>query len=292
MRCSQFSVNAVPLAILGFWIGVACLAARGADSNSCTVPLRFQEGLLWVEVQADATQRPLHFLIDSGASISVLNRGTASTLGLKLGPKATVAGVGTTSIGYGPIPWSAKVGPVDLPKSILVLDLSQLSAACSRPVDGLVGADFFRDRIVEIDYATETLRVLEGAPELRKEEAIPLVSNHRGFSVRASVNGGEDQCLRVDTGCASALQWVSPRTQGRLCPGAPSVGLARVSVPQTLAGIRLGSHQVDTVPTGLHRKPIFAQEAGLLGNGLLAMFGCVIFDSRAGLLHLGNRSTH
>jgi hypothetical protein len=221
----------------------------------------------------------------------VLHRGTADRLGLKLGPQATVTGVGTTTTGFGPTPWTAQIGPIDLPKQVLVLDLDRLGKACGRPLDGLVGADFFRDRIVEIDYATPTLRLLDASPGSRPDQAIPLGINRRGLSVRASVNGASDQCLRVDTGCASALQWVSPLTPGRRCPGAPSVGLGRVSVPQTLTGIRLGRHEIDTVPTGLHRKPIFAQEAGLLGNGLLAMFGSVTFDARAGLLHLGERSS-
>lgn len=270
----------------------ACLwATLTSPVSAQTVPLQFRDGLLWVEVQTPASTRPLHFLIDSGASVSVLHRGTADQLRLKLGPKAAVTGVGTTTTGFGPTPWTARIGRIDLPEEVLVLDLSRLATACGRPLDGLVGADFFRNRIVEIDYATETLRLLEASPGSCTDQAIPLGINHRGLSVRASVNGDKDQCLRVDTGCASALQWVSPLTPGRHCPGAPSVGLSRLSVPQTLTGIRLGRHQVDTVPTGLHRKPIFAQEAGLLGNGLLAMFGCVTFDARAGLLHLGDRSS-
>ncbi len=275
------------------WIAVcACLWANlTAPAIAQTVPLQFQDGLLWVEVQAHNSSQPLHFLIDSGASITVLHRETADRLGLKLGPQATVTGVGTTTTGFGPTPWAAQIGSIDLPNQVLVLDLDRLGKACGRPLDGLVGADFFRDRIVEIDYATPTLRLLDASPGSRPDQAIPLGINHRGLSVRASVNGTSDQCLRIDTGCASALQWVSPLTPGRRCPGAPSVGLGRLSVPQTLTGIRLGRHEVDTVPTGLHRKPIFAHEAGLLGNGLLAMFGSVTFDARAGLLHLGERSS-
>jgi hypothetical protein len=41
------------------------------------------------------------------------------------------------------------------------------------------------------------------------------------------------------------------------------------------------------VPTGLHRKAIFPGESGLLGNGVLAQFGVVTIDAKAGRLILG-----
>ena len=54
-----------------------------------------------------------------------------------------------------------------------------------------------------------------------------------------------------------------------------------------MTGVRIGNHQIDTVPTGLHRKAFFTGESGLLGNGLLAQFGVVTIDARAGRLILG-----
>ena len=129
-RCLPPRMQARPLS----WIVMcACLwATLTARANAQTVPLQFQDGLLWVEVQAHNSPRPLHFLIDSGASISVLLRCTADRLGLKLGPQATVTGVGTTT-GVGPTPWAAQIGPIDLPNEVLVLDLDRLAKVCGRP---------------------------------------------------------------------------------------------------------------------------------------------------------------
>src|SRR5258708_2383625 len=124
-------------------------------SEAHELPVQFREGLLWLEVHLPQSEKPLHFLLDSGASVSVINLATARQLGLKLGPKVSVSGVRTSLSGYWPVKLSATATQLDLPGEYLALDLSKLSGACSRSVDGLVGADFFRERIVQIDYAAQ-----------------------------------------------------------------------------------------------------------------------------------------
>ena len=57
------------------------------------LPLQFREGLLWMEVSVPQSKEPLHFLVDSGASASVVNLSTARRIGLELGPKVSVAAV-------------------------------------------------------------------------------------------------------------------------------------------------------------------------------------------------------
>jgi hypothetical protein len=51
----------------------------------------------------------------------------------------------------------------------------------------------------------------------------------------------------------------------------------------------MGSCRFEAVPTGLHDQAIFAGEAGLLGNGLLARFDSVTIDAKAGRLLLGKQ---
>jgi len=55
--------------------------------------------------------------------------------------------------------------------------ISPMVSACSwrsRSVDGLIGADFFRDRVVEIDYTAQKLRVLATSPPADATNAVPL----------------------------------------------------------------------------------------------------------------------
>jgi len=185
------------------------LQAEPAASPVLELPIQFREGLLWMEVSVPQSKEPLHFLVDSGASASVVNLGTAKRLGLALGPKVGVAAVATTLTGHYPVKLSAKASQLELPGEYLALDLSKLSGACSRSVDGLLGADFFRGRVVQIDYSASKLRVLTALPSDTGTNSVPLETRPCGFRVAVNVNGGRSQRVRVDTGCATAFQWVT-----------------------------------------------------------------------------------
>ncbi len=267
--------------------------ARPRTAEPVEFPMEFREGLIWVAVAVADRPQPLWFLLDSGASASVLDLETARRLRLPLGDRVRVAGVASTRTGFWPVKLSARLGDFALPTDYLALDLGRLSQACDRPVDGLLGADFFRDRVIEVDYQAQRLRVLS-SDSSRLEgpgDSIPLESGPYGFRVGVRVNGGDSQPVRVDTGCATALQWVRPGDKTRHGEPTRAVGLAELSVRQTLTGVRLGTRVFDTVPTGLHAEPIFPGESGLLGNGLLAQFGTVTFDTAAGRLHFGRRES-
>src|SRR5204862_4344377 len=106
-------------------------------------PFAFREGLIWVQVRADESKEPLNFILDTGASVSVLNLSTVKRLGLPLGGQVSVNGVRTDTLGYWPQQLSATASGVTLPQDYLAIDLSGLARACGASVDGLIGADFF-----------------------------------------------------------------------------------------------------------------------------------------------------
>jgi predicted aspartyl protease len=268
-------------------LAVRLLQADANGSSGSELPIQFRDGLLWTEVGVVQSNEPLHFLVDSGASASVVNLDTARRLGLKLGPKVSVTAVATNLTGHWPVKLSATACRVELPDEFLALDLGKLAGACGHSVDGLLGADFFRGRIVQIDYAAQKLRVLAASPSDAGTNSVPLEARSCGFRVAVSVNGGRSQWVRLDTGCATAFQWVTSKERAERCASKPAVGLTEFSIPQTMTGLRIGNHYLDTVPTGLHRKSIFPGESGLLGNGLLAQFGVVTIDAKAGRLILG-----
>jgi hypothetical protein len=106
--------------------------------------------------------------------------------------------------------------------------------------------------------------------------------------VPVGVNDASPQWVRLDTGCATALQWVDESARPAKARGAPAIGLA-AGLPSCLATVQLGVMRFERVPTGFHRDEIFRGERGLLGNGLLARFSRVTIDSRAGRLVLEPR---
>ena len=143
-------------------LAVQAAVGRGeaAPTSPTEFPFEYREGLIWVRVQVAESREPLRFLLDSGAEVSVVNLDTAKRLGLALGQRVNVSSVQTTMTGYWPQKLSATANGMALPSDFLALDLSKLSAVCTQSVDGLIGADFFKDRIVQIDFVARKIRLL------------------------------------------------------------------------------------------------------------------------------------
>ena len=266
----------------------AFLQLQAAPVTLAEFPFQFREGLLWVEVTLPQSEKPLNFLLDTGAGVSVINLSTAKRLGIKLGREVTVHGVETMLTGYWQQRMSVKVGNVKLPSEYLAVDLEKLSRSCERPVDGLVGADFFRGRVVQIDFDAQKIRLLKTEKGRKSDAALPLQSRPCGMRVPVSVNDHQHQWVRLDTGCASALQWVTSVVPDQ-CTRQMAIGLAELSIPQTKTTVGIGEHKLENVPTGLHETAIFPGEAGLLGNGLLSLFSRVTIDAKAGRVILEKR---
>ena len=257
-------------------------------STSTEFPFEYREGLLWIKVAIPQSEQPLNFLVDTGAGVSAINLNTAKRIGLKLGQQVTVRGVDAMLKGYWQQHMSAKVGDVQLPREYLAVDLEKLSSSCERPVDGLVGADFFRGQVVQIDFDVQKIRLLKPNQVAKSKDALPLQLRSCGMRVPISVNGHGRQWVRLDTGCATALQWVTSDVPDQ-CTHQMAIGLAEISIPQTKTSVGIGEHQFSDVPTGLHEKPIFPGEAGLLGNGLLSRFATITIDAKAGRVILEKR---
>jgi hypothetical protein len=269
----------------------ALLQVRAGSTVLAEFPFEFREGLLWIQVAVPQSQRPLNFLMDTGAGASVINLNTAKRIGLKLGEAITVRGVQTTLTGYWLEQMSVKVGDVQLPRDYLAVDLEKLGKACNCCVDGLIGVDFFQDRVVQIDFIAQKIRILKSEKADKSDEVLPLQSRPCGMHVPISVDGHKRQWVRLDTGCASALQWVTSDVRSDQCARQTAIGLTAVSILQTQTTVSIGKQAFEKVPTGLHDKAIFAGEAGLLGNGLLSHFSTITIDAKAGRMFLERRSS-
>ena len=265
------------------------LAIQAASAPLAELPFQFREGLLWISVTVSQSPKPLNFLIDTGAGVSIINYSTAQQLGLRLGQRVKVRGVGTTTEGYWPQQLTATVGQVSLPKEYLVVDLCKLSQACNCTIDGLLGADFFRGKNVQLDFRQQKLRFLKTSDIPAGAEVLTLRQRGRAFQVPVQVNGGKAEWFRVDTGCASSLQWASTREPVKASSLQITVGLSQQTIPTTATTVKLGSHQFCSVPTGLHQARIFRGESGLVGLGILARFARITLDGKTHRFFLESR---
>jgi hypothetical protein len=257
-------------------------------SAAAEIPFKYADGMIWVKVSVAGHNSPLNFLLDSGAGASVLDLAAARRLNVKLGRPENVQGVAGRAIAYRVNDFVAATGSVSTPRSVLALDLSGIGAGMHQRIDGLLGADFFRGRIVQLDYATQKLRLLSrGELNTGAGEILPLATRNDAMCVRVGVAGNPAEWMRVDTGCNRALEWVAVGAKAKMLAGT-SVGISSGSARQVSADVQLGSHRLAAVPVGVHSRQIFPGEAGLLGNGLLSKF-TVTIDAPKGRLLLAKR---
>jgi hypothetical protein len=236
------------------------------------IRFQYRGGLIWLKVDVTGKGEPLNFLLDSGAGTSAIDVQTARSLGVHLGNRQLVQGVNGQGFAYRVNDLQAVCGGIALPKSVLAIDLRALSASCQQPVDGILGVDFFRGRIVQIDFPEARLRTLVKCdPHLANCEILPIRMCNDGFCVPVRVSGNPAQWMRLDTGCDAALEWVVSKTEKRRT-GESSIGLSGTSVRDIKTSVQLGRQCFKAVTTGVHTEPIFPGEAGLLGNGLLSKF--------------------
>jgi hypothetical protein len=200
-----------------------------------------------------------------------------------------VSGVGSSATGYWPQHLSLTLDSLSLSGDYLAVDLNALGDACRCHVDGLLGADFFRDRIVQIDFAASKLRILAQYTPAPAETTLPLKNHHDAFLVPISVDSPKARWLRLDTGCATALAIVDPKAHNQATHSRLSVALSAVPVPVTTTTVKVGSVALDNISVDLHKDQIFGGESGLVGNGLLSRFKTVTIDAKFGRLFLQAR---
>jgi Aspartyl protease len=274
------------------WLALLMQGVSAWSSPVTEFPFKLRAGLIWVQVDVTRGAKALNFILDSGAEASVISLQAAQRLNLALGQPVTVRGINTTTLGYWTDSLSARLGGIHLSTNYLAMDLSALSDACHRRVDGLIGADFFAGRVVQIDFAAEKIRLLENGGSVARAEVLPLQIEAARLRVPVEVVGLGKAWARLDTGCASALHWaVSPTAlAGQSSSEELGVGVSSILIRQNAQSVCLGRLTLSHISTGLHAEKLLAGEAGLLGAGLLSHFSSVTIDEPGGQLILESYS--
>jgi hypothetical protein len=181
------------------------------DATSTTVPLDFFGRAPCADVTI-VDSRPLNFLFDTGASISVLDSAVADELGFEtegeLGGTGA-SGTGTATLALVPM---MSVGGVTIGNApVAVLDISAISELAGREIAGILGADFCRRFAIELDYENESMTIYE--PDVFDPpidaEFVPITYLSGIPLIKASVGpyGGD---FVLDTGNAGSLVFHKP----------------------------------------------------------------------------------
>jgi hypothetical protein len=244
------------------------------------IPFQYRDGLIWLTVRVTERDRPLNFLLDSGAGVSAVDLRTARGLGLELINRQIVQGVNGQAFAYQVKHFRAVSGRVTLPESVLAVDLGAVSSRCHQPVDGILGADFFRGQVAQIDFSAGRVRLLENCDlNLANCEILPIKICNDAFCVPVRVANEPARWTRLDTGCDTALEWIAGETE-RKRMDQTSIGLSHRSVRYIDTCVQIGKQRFTRVKAGVHKEQFFPGEAGLLGNAFLSKFRVTIDEPR------------
>jgi hypothetical protein len=125
-----------------------------APAEAVVLPFELVTGHIIIQASVNDS-RPLSFILDTGDKFGIIDAERAKELGLTLGTAVPVHGVG-------PLPTSgarvedAAFRVAGLPgfsqPVTLAIPLSDIAARLGHAVDGIIGADFISEFVVELDY--------------------------------------------------------------------------------------------------------------------------------------------
>ncbi len=325
--CSFHYVNRF---ILSISIIISCSAVSlggapdvrfASGKSALNIPFRIFNNHVYLHVSVN-NAKSLWFLLDTGSS-NIINSRHARTLGLKLKPAGQTTGVGegsvdvffTENVSF-TLPGVTIVGEKfavlsleNVEECLTKIDVdlqgrptwrAQAASGDERPsFDGVLGDEFFRHFVVEIDYAAKSMNLYDPQSyHYRGQgERIPLEVRQKYIYVRAPITASGHSPINglfiVDSGSATALTLNSPFVaQNKLLPPPnqttpfSTCGIGGDSQTQvgSLAEMRLGKIKLDSPAT------MFSQAtngtlanpdvSGSIGNSILRRFKLVFDYSR------------
>lgn len=273
------------------------------DGDTTTGPLSMELYLDgYVFLPALVNGNPTSGVLDSGAGITVLDKGFAERVGIEGEGSLQASGVAGSVEANLASGVDIGIGQLHLRDlTVAILDLSPISSALGHPLDLILGKEVFNNFIVDIDY-----------PGRRIAFHDPIAFDYRGSGstllldagddghklVQLSINGMPPITVTLDSGSGQTLSLFKSywESSGLLDGREPvstiltgGVGGRSVSRVATLERIRIGDHELHSVPVEFHNSAAGAFNTkrleGNLGAGILSRFRN-IFDYHRGRLHL------
>lgn len=254
-----------------------------------------------VLVQLKIHSKPFYFLVDTGASVTLIDSTVAKSLGLAaIGApgKATTIGCSAPIQPVALADWS--VGSQALPGSLIPSQRTELAGKKigGIPVAGLLGADlYYLYGTMTVDFKNATMTLGHPAPTGGQSFPIAAHLTAGGVSVIAdvSVHGNRGGFL-IDTGAAvtdldsklansSALKKVGATTK------IGAVSCATSVQPVVFDNARISTVKLPTVTAASSANALTARSngkiQGLIGADILSTFGSVTFDFKNQRVILG-----
>jgi len=267
-----------------------------AHALPTAIPVEIYEHRIYLPVTIDG-RGPYRFCLDTGAPSTCIDLSLARMLGIleHAGGRIGGAGEGTSERGRTSAVSLGLTGLSLRPRPLMAIDFSPLTQFQGRPIHGLIGNDFFRGRIIEIDYAAARMTIHPAGFEY-DGPGIVLPTRLHGYTfIEALLTPPGAQPLparcMLDTGAGLALAATTPFARRHRLAEAADWSIEATTgfgvggeVRQTLCrmeAIQLGDLRFDLPLIGLSDDRTGALATSrfdvLVGGGFLHKFR-VIFD--------------
>lgn len=291
-----------------------CAAGYGQDANRATaakptasqavarIPIELSGNEIFLRLRVNGSE-PLWFVLDTGAGSTVISTRAAEALGLKLEGSHQARGAG------GQVPSSVvrgvrlDIGGTRLEDlSATAIALTSIENAMGRRIDGILGYEFFRRFVVELDYENLLVSLYEpaGFEYVGRGESLPLTFalNHPYVRAKVAMPGREpvEGKFVLDTGSNLPLvlldsfvkenRLAEPPTKTLKVTGRGVGGEVPMPIGRT-GRLLLGSYSLENPVTSFPQSGWFAREgaAGNIGGAVLRRFK-VTFDYSRSLMFI------
>lgn len=279
------------------------------DHSPVRVPFELANDLIVLKVRVNSS-RPLQFIFDTGASISVIDPQSAKALGLRAKGKLDLDATGGSV-------QSELIGPVSLAlagvtvfkQTLATIDLDAFAPLFGYKIDGIIGHDFINNFVVEIDYVAGLMSFYETASYkyAGAGESIPIELVEKTPFVRGRIvlNGREaiEGKFEVDTGGTAMLSLNTPfvnkhkmietlttQTQSKLGGAGGSAEAVKAHVPTVALGSLIVKNPLIVFARGTEGSEGSAEYDGELGAGFFSQFKTILDYSRSQIILERNQS--
>jgi len=188
------------------------------DFADATIPFDLVTRHIALKVRVN-NSRPLSFIFDTGDQYAIINLERARELRLNLSGSLSVGGAGAERVAGAYVKDASFTFPAfpgfSQPVN-MALPLSALSARLGQDFDGIIGSEFIKHFVVEIDYQAHVLKLHNKTTFVYtgQGQSIPvqLVNGHPILNAEVTPAGGEPIRGRfvLDLGAGIALALYSP----------------------------------------------------------------------------------
>ncbi len=187
-------------------VGFDCRLANGDAAED--IPMQLATDLILLEVAVNGVGG-MHFLLDTGASVSVINQSLVTRLGLeKKGRLVEVIGAaGRAEASFTRVDSIAMPGLELVNQRLLSVDLDPFLPYVGRRVDGILGYDFISRFVLKLDYENQTISAYRPSAYRYTGEGQVLDIELQGNLpvIKGLVEDEHEGGFLLDTGASAAL---------------------------------------------------------------------------------------